>query len=235
MSRRILLGTLTLLLLLGGSSAPAWAEDSGSEGTPNDAPVTVIIPKSTTPAVSPAPAPVGAGVGAGGPASVPPSTGGAPVPSCSIGEDGSPVVPPSPASTPNTLIVDRAAYSPGDTAHVTGGGYAASQPVRAMVFASPVIVADPMADAAGAVAYDFEIPADATTGELTVQLTGWNCGYVAAVTILVGDTVPAGFGGLPQLWWLLIVAGLAVLVLVLVILGKSHGWFGRPGSVVPVA
>jgi len=232
---RILLAAVTLLIALGASASPAMAEGTDSEGTPNDAPVTVIIPKSTTPAVSPAtvPAPAGSGVA--------PSVGnstpveGTPAQTCSIGADGSPVVPASPATTQNTLITDRAAYSPGDTVHVSGGGFAASQPVRAMTFAGDVIVADPVADAAGVVSYDVTIPDGTATGALAVQLVGWNCGYVAAVTVLVGDATPAGFGGLPQLWWLLIVIGLGVIATVLVIIGRSSGWFARPGTLAPLA
>jgi hypothetical protein len=226
-----LLAGLALMLALGGSAPPATAQGTDSEGIPNDAPVTVIIPQSTTPAVSPAtvPAPVGSGsaplVGGSTPA------GGVPAQTCSIGEDGSPVVPASPASTPNMLTADHPAYSPGDTVHVSGGGYAASQPVRAVTFTDPVIVADPVADAAGAVSYDVTIPEDHKSGELAVQLTGWNCGYVASVTVLVGDAAPAGFGGLPQWWWLLIVAGLAVIATVLAIVGNTNGWFARPGIV----
>jgi hypothetical protein len=236
---RALLAGFALMLALGGSAAPAMAQGTDSEGTPTDTPVTVIIPKSTTPAVSPAtvPAPAGSGsgsgAGSGSAAVVGGSTpaGGVPAQTCSIGEDGSPVVPAAPVSTPNALIADRAAYSPGDTVHVSGGGYAASQPVRAVTFTDPVIVADPVADAAGAVSYDVTIPEDHKSGELAVQLTGWNCGYVASVTVLVGDVAPAGFGGLPQWWWLLIVAGLAVIATVLAIVGNTNGWFARPGII----
>lgn len=233
----MLLATVTLIIALAGSAAPAMAEGTDSEGTPNDTPVTVIIPKSTTPAVSPATVQEPAGTGKGGSSTVSGSTpaGGVPAQTCSIGEDGSPVVPAAPVSTQNTLITDRAAYSPGDTVHVSGGGFAASQPVRAMTFAGDVIVADPVADAAGAVSYDVTIPDDTATGELSVQLVGWNCGYVAAVTVLVGDATPAGFGGLPQWWWLLIVIGLAVIATVLVIVGRSNGWFARPGTLAPLA
>lgn len=238
LARRAVLAVLALSLLLGGAAAPAVAETGGdessiTEGTPDNSPVTVIIPQSTTPAVSPATVPAPAGTGKGGSSTVSGSTptSGAPAPSCSVGEDGSPVVPAAPADTPNALIADRAAYSPGDTVHVSGGGYAASQPVRAMTFTDPVIVADPVADAAGSAAYEFKIPRDAATGELSIQLTGWNCGYVAAVTVLVGDPAPAGFGGLPQWWWLLIVGGLLVIATVLIIVGSSNGWFARPGAV----
>ncbi|KQO11237.1 hypothetical protein ASF06_00755 [Agreia sp. Leaf244] len=243
LARRALLAALALTLVLGGAAAPASAEtgDDGTitEGTPDTSPVTVVIPKSTTPAVSPAtvPAPAGSGSGSGGKTSATTSTpaGGTPAPTCSIAEDGAPVVPASPVTTQNTLITDRAAYSPGDTVHVSGGGFAASQPVRAMTFAGDVIVADPVADAAGAVSYDVTIPDAAATGELAVQLVGWNCGYVAAVTVLVGDATPAGFGGLPQWWWLLIVGGLAVIATVLIIVGRSNGWFARPGTLAPLA
>jgi hypothetical protein len=232
-SARALLAGLALMLALGGSAAPAMAQGTDSEGTPNDAPVTVIIPKSTTPAVSPAtvPAPAPGKPGGASVTGSPTPAGGVPAQTCSIGEDGSPVVPAAPVSTPNALIADHAAYSPGDTVHVSGGGFAAFQPVRAMTFANPVIVADPVADAAGSVSYDVAIPENAATGELTVQLVGWNCGYVAAVTVLVGDAAPAGFGGLPQWWWLLIVAGLAVIATVLILVGNNNGWFARPGIV----
>jgi len=233
----ILIAALALLITLGGSAAPAMAQGTDSEGTPNETPVTVIIPKSTTPAVIPATtAPPGSG-GSGVAPAISGSTpaGGTPAPTCSIGEDGSPVVPASPVTTQNTLITERAAYSPGDTVHVSGGGFAASQPVRAMTFAGDVIVADPVADAAGAVSYDVTIPDDTATGELAVQMVGWNCGYVAAVTVLVGDATPAGFGGLPQWWWLLIVGGLAVIATVLIIVGRSNGWFARPGTLAPLA
>jgi hypothetical protein len=221
------IGAVALLALVTSVlSSPAIADVTPSPSPVN---IVVVIPGATSTA-TPTPSASSSGSHGGGG-----SSGGGtstPGPSLPTEADGSPVTPNSPTFGLGGLKLDHETIEPHGLMTASGSGYAPGEKVKLVVYSTYTVIGNYTADAAGHFTAQFRIPDDLAPGEHVAEATGWDSRHVANKEFTV-VTPAAAVGGIPFLWWLIVVVSVLLIGIVAALLyfRRSIGfWFGAASS-----
>jgi hypothetical protein len=113
---------------------------------------------------------------------------------------------------------------------VRGTGYTAGDKVQLVLYPGAVVLKSFVADGVGNLTARFTITKETPTGLHTVEATAWTSCHVANAEFTVVSAVSAN-GGIPFLWWVLVVFGVLLAGLLSTMIYFKHpiaGWFGPP-------
>lgn len=225
----IAVGMLTVIIatstLISVTSATAACETPTPVPSATAAAISVQIPDATTtpipPCVDPttttaaSAAPSGSGTSGGGGRGR--GSGLATTGDTAPAPDGAPVVGSSPSETGNRLELDHERISAGEWMTATGNGFGAGEQVQLVLYSEPVVIDSYVADGGGSFTARFRIPEKTRSGIHTLEATGWQTETVANAEFVV-VTQAVATGGIPQVWWLLIVLGALLIALIVTLI-----------------
>ncbi|WP_156893012.1 hypothetical protein [Actinokineospora enzanensis] len=128
-----------------------------------------------------------------------------------------------------TVSAASGAAAAGGTVTVTGSGFAADEQVNVVLHSDPLFLAPAHSDAAGAIAYTADLPADVPAGAHTLEFTGAKSGAVGSVALTVSAAAaPTAAPAAEPVsetssWWPAVVAvGVVLLVVVVVVVLRKR-------------
>ncbi|MBC7519186.1 MAG: hypothetical protein H7248_09990 [Microbacteriaceae bacterium] len=210
MNKRLTVTVMGLLLLsiasLGAADDPTAPATEG---------VTVRIPEQPLQLSSPTTAPM------------PRASAPSPAPSHSAPATSTPPVAPQnlvvpiaakgPAINAHPAYLNATSAAPGGTIVATVRGYTPGEKVRFVLYSSPIVIGDALADPSGSATQNVGIPKNLPAGTHTIEATGWESHRVSNQTFLVVTSAKGIASLFPWIIWviaggILLLAGLAVAV-----------------------
>lgn len=215
--------------ILGGLPSPGFAADVTPTPTPSQAAVTVVIPDTSSPAPNPSSSGGSSSGGSSSGGSGGNSSGGATTPAADLPTEAfaAPIPLAQPTANAPGLKLDHETISVTQWMIAIGAGYTPGENVQFVFYPGAIVIGSFVADASGSVTARFRIPKDMRLGQHVVEATGWTSKHVANKEFTVVSLAVAG--GIPFLWWIIVVLGVLLVGLISMSIYFRHSiarWFG---------